>query len=113
MDVSSQRGNEEDIGTALSEVFSDWLVNRPDVWVTGKFWPAEGSACPTPAQIREQLKQTLGALKLEYLDLYLLPASKDEKAFKVRHSTAVPHGRAHTICCTSSALQQLISHFLH
>ena len=82
MDVSSQRGNEEDIGTALSEVFSDWLVNRPDVWVTGKFWP-ESSACPTPAQICGQLKQTLQALKLEYLDLYLLPASKDEKAFKV------------------------------
>lgn len=74
MDVSSQRGNEEEIGTALSEVFSDWLVNRPDVWVTGKFWP-EGGACPTPAQIREQLQQTLKALQLEYLDLYLLPST--------------------------------------
>ena len=82
VDVSSQRGNEEDIGTAMSEVFSDWLVNRPDVWVTGKHWP-EGEACPTPAQIKEQLKQTLQALKLEYLDLYLLPANKNEKAFKV------------------------------
>ena len=80
--MSSQRGNEEEIGQALSEVFSDWLVNRPDVWVTGKFWP-EGDACPTPAQIREQLKQTLASLKLEYLDLYLLPANKNEKAFKV------------------------------
>ena len=80
--MSSQRGNEEEIGEALSEVFSDWLVNRPDVWVTGKFWP-EGAECPTPAQIREQLKQTLQALKLEYLDLYLLPANKNEKAFKV------------------------------
>lgn len=66
----------------MSEVFSDWLVNRPDVWVTGKHWP-EGEACPTPAQLKEQLKQTLQALKLEYLDLYLLPASKNEKAFKV------------------------------
>ena len=82
VDVSSQQGNEEEIGTAMSEVFSDWLVNRPDVWVTGKFWP-EGAECPTPAQIREQLKQTLQALKLEYLDLFLLPANKNEKAFKV------------------------------
>ena len=82
--MSSQRGNEEDVGTAMSEVFSDWLVNRPDVWVTGKHW-LEGEECPTPTQIKEQLKQTLQALKLEYLDLYLLPASKNEKAFKVRH----------------------------
>ena len=67
----------------MSEVFSDWLVNRPDVWVTGKFW-AEAGQCPTPAQIREQLQQTLQALQLEYLDLFLLPASKNEKAFKVR-----------------------------
>lgn len=82
--MSSQRGNEEEIGTALSEVFSDWLVNRPDVWVTGKHWPEEGGECPTAAQIKEQLQGTLQALKLEYLDLYLLPANKNEKAFKVR-----------------------------
>ncbi len=82
--MSSQRGNEEDIGTAMSEVFSDWLVNRPDVWVTGKHWP-ESEECPTPSQIKDQLKQTLQALKMEYLDLYLLPASKNEKIFKVRH----------------------------
>lgn len=34
--MSSQRGNEADIGAGLSEVFADWLVNRPDVWITGK-----------------------------------------------------------------------------
>ena len=82
VDVSSQRGNEEEIGEALSEVFSDWLVNRPDVWVTGKHWP-EGSECSSPGEIKEQLKQTLQALRLEYLDLYLLPSHKNEKAFKV------------------------------
>ena len=82
VDVSSQRGNEEDIGTAITEVFSDWLVNRPDVWVTGKHWP-EGSECSSPGEIKEQLKQTLQALRLEYLDLYLLPSHKNEKAFKV------------------------------
>ena len=86
--MSSQRGNEEDIGTAITEVFSDWLVNRPDVWVTGKHWP-EGTECPSPGQIKEQLKQTLQALRLEYLDLYLLPAHKNEKAFKVGAATVL------------------------
>ena len=86
--MSSQRGNEEEIGTAISEVFSDWLVNRPDVWVTGKHWP-EGSECPSPAQLKEQLQQTLQALRLEYLDLYLLPAHKNEKAFKVGATIAL------------------------
>ena len=36
VDVSSQRGNEAEIGAALLEVFSDWIVGRSDVWLTGK-----------------------------------------------------------------------------
>lgn len=39
VDVSSQRGNEAEIGAALSEVFSDWVVSRSDIWLTGKVWP--------------------------------------------------------------------------
>lgn len=89
IDVSSQRGNEAEIGAALSEVFSDWLVNRPDVWITGKVWPAAAAAadnsgkCPSPAEVRAQAKAVLAALKVDYLDLYLLPTHDDAAAFKV------------------------------
>ena len=32
----SQQANDKAIGAALTEVFSDWLVNRPDVFVTSR-----------------------------------------------------------------------------
>lgn len=82
--MSSQRGNEAVIGAALSEIFSDWLVNRPDAWITGKVWP-KGEACPTPAHVRSQVSTTLAALKVDYLDLCLLPAHSNAAAFKVSH----------------------------
>ena len=45
--MSSQRGNEAEIGAALAEVFSDWLVKRPDVWITGKVqhWQRPFACC--------------------------------------------------------------------
>lgn len=82
IDVSSQRGNEAEIGHALSEIYSDWLVNRPDTWITGKVWP-EGEACPSPAHVRSQVSATLAALKVDYLDLCLLPAHSDTNTLKV------------------------------
>ena len=36
VDGMSQQGNDKAIGAALTEVFSDWLVNRPDVFVTSR-----------------------------------------------------------------------------
>ena len=88
IDVSSQRGNEAEIGHALSEIYSDWLVNRPDTWITGKVWP-EGEACPTPAHVRSQVSATLAALKVDYLDLCLLPAHGDMNSFKVRQHSLI------------------------
>lgn len=84
IDVSSQRGNEAQIGAALLEVFSDWIVHRPDVWVTGKVWH-NGTACPSPTQVRCQVSNMLAALKVDYFDLCLLPAHNNMKAFKVGH----------------------------
>ncbi|KAK9915503.1 hypothetical protein WJX75_000016 [Coccomyxa subellipsoidea] len=81
IDVSSQRGNEAQIGAALLKVFSDWIVQRPDVWVTGKVWH-EGTACPTPTDVRRQVNETLAALKLDHFDLCLLPAHNNMTAFK-------------------------------
>ena len=45
VDGTSQMGNDKAIGSALSEVFSDWLpnqpgVNRADVFVTSRSCPA-------------------------------------------------------------------------
>ena len=36
IDCSSQYGSEKIIGDALEEIFSDWLVDRPDVFLTSR-----------------------------------------------------------------------------
>lgn len=82
VDCSSQCGNEKEVGAALAEVFSDWLVDRPDVFVTSKVWPT-GDDMPIGLEIEQACKDTLSALKLEYLDLYLLPADHHCKALQV------------------------------
>ncbi len=111
--MSSQHGNEAQIGAALSEVFADWIVKRPDVWVTGKVWP-EGTACPTPAHVRCQVSTMLAALKLDHFDLCLLPAHNNMTAFKVRHITIqVPryaYKGAHTPPCILLSLSLIIIH---
>ena len=99
--MSSQRGNEAEIGKALSEIYSDWLVNRPNTWITGKVWH-EGDACPTADDVRGQVSATLAALKVDYLDLCLLPAHSDMSAFKVRSEECFPNFGIKGSCRRSS-----------
>ena len=49
IDVTSQQGNEKAIGAALAEVFSDWLVNRPDVFITSRSGTLSSSVQRLPA----------------------------------------------------------------
>jgi diketogulonate reductase-like aldo/keto reductase len=107
--VSSQSGNEAEIGAALLEVFSDWLVNRPDVWITGKVWPS-ADKCPSPGEVRAQAKAVLKDLKVDYLDLYLLPAHGDAAGFKVSNlrgecdsvlALCLPGMLGHEVCTCS------------
>lgn len=109
IDVSSQRGNEAEIGKVMSEIFSDWLVNRPNTWITGKVW-ADGDACPTPNHVRRQLSATLAALKVDYLDLCLLPAHDDSAAFKAAWETMeslVDEGKLRVIGLQDASVKQL------
>ncbi|BDA45305.1 probable NADPH-dependent aldo-keto reductase, chloroplastic [Coccomyxa sp. Obi] len=109
VDVSSQRGNEAEIGQALAEIYSDWLVNRPDTWITGKVWP-EGEACPTPAHVRSQVSATLASLKVDYLDLCLLPAHSDMNALKAAWETMealVDEGKLRSIGLQDASVEQL------
>ena len=71
----------------MAEVFSDWLVDRPDVFVTSKVWPV-GEDMPLDQEIRQAAKDTLAGLKVDYLDLYLLPADRHSKALQVWQMSA-------------------------
>ncbi|KAK9916090.1 hypothetical protein WJX75_008482 [Coccomyxa subellipsoidea] len=109
IDVSSQRGNEAQIGAALLEVFADWIVQRRDVWVTGKVWH-NGTACPSPSQVRCQVCKMLAALNVDYLDLCLLPAHNNMTAFKAAWTTMealVDEGKLRSIGLQDASIEQL------
>lgn len=61
-------GNEAEIGEALARSLADGIVKRDDLWVTSKLWNdrhAEGDVVPA-------LEETLGDLRLDFVDLYLI-----------------------------------------
>jgi alcohol dehydrogenase (NADP+) len=61
-------GNEVEIGQALNEAFSEGVVTRKDLWITSKLW----NSYHAPAEVPRGLEETLSALHLDYLDLYLM-----------------------------------------
>ena len=86
MDCSSQSDNEAEIGQALEEIFSDWIVNRPDVFVTAKL--QEGD----PSRAEEAVQSILARLRVKYVDLLLLPV--DSLGPKEMQASPLP------ICCS-------------
>ena len=61
-------GNEAEIGDALQTAFLRGLVKREDLFITSKLW----NNFHKPEHVLLGLEQSLKALKLDYLDLYLI-----------------------------------------
>ncbi|QNJ98893.1 aldo/keto reductase [Constantimarinum furrinae] len=68
IDTASVYGNEETIGEALSEVFSEGNIFREDVFITSKLW----NDAHRESEVIPALQDSLQKLKLDYLDLYLV-----------------------------------------
>ena len=51
----------------MEEIFSDWIVNRPDVFITAKLQERD------PSKAEEALRASLARLRVKYVDLLLLP----------------------------------------
>ncbi|OQV25095.1 1,5-anhydro-D-fructose reductase [Hypsibius exemplaris] len=61
-------GNEEEIGEAFAEKIKDGVVKREELFVTSKVWNNSHST----AAVHAALDKTLKALRLDYLDLYII-----------------------------------------
>lgn len=60
--------NEDEVGNGLQAAIAEGLIRRDDLFVTSKLW----NTFHFPADVERACRETLAALKLDYLDLYLM-----------------------------------------
>ncbi|PRW56478.1 aldo-keto reductase family 4 member C9-like [Chlorella sorokiniana] len=68
IDCASVYQNEEEVGDALDHVLRNGLLPRSELYICSKVWNTDHSA----ARVRQACLKSLKALKLDYLDLYLI-----------------------------------------
>jgi len=68
IDCASVYQNEDEVGEALDYVVSRGLVRREELFVCSKVWNTDHSA----SRVRKACEASLRALKVDYLDLYLI-----------------------------------------
>ncbi|CAI5665390.1 3-oxo-5-beta-steroid 4-dehydrogenase isoform X1 [Oreochromis niloticus] len=96
--------NEHEVGQAIREKIADGTVRREDIFYCGKLW----NTFHPPELVRPALERTLKALKLDYVDLYIIElpmAFKPGNAFypKDQDGNYIYH---HTdLCATWEALE--------
>ncbi|KAL7289706.1 hypothetical protein TKK_0016428 [Trichogramma kaykai] len=67
-DISPVHSNEEEIGAVLSELFTNKVIRRENIFITAKLW----NTCHRPDQVEPSLKKSLSLLNLKYVNLYLM-----------------------------------------
>lgn len=60
--------NEEEVGRGIREAIADGIVKREDIFLTSKLW----NSFHAPEDVEKGCRETLNALGLDYLDLYLM-----------------------------------------
>ncbi|XP_058130676.1 prostaglandin F synthase 1-like [Anopheles ziemanni] len=60
--------NEAEVGQAVREKIEDGTIKREDIFITTKLW----NTSHEPEKVREAFDTSLAALKLDYVDLYLI-----------------------------------------
>ena len=67
-DLAHVYGNEHEIGTAFANAFSNNIVQRSDLFITGKLWNSDHDVDIVPHACHHSLRN----LQLDYFDLYLI-----------------------------------------
>lgn len=68
IDTATNYHNEHVIGDVIAECISEGIVKREDLFVTTKLWNNSHSRASVPIALRKSLE----ALRLSYVDLYLI-----------------------------------------
>lgn len=68
LDLAHVYGNEKEIGQALKQAFTEGLVKREDLFITGKLWNSDHEVNIVP----QACDTSLNDLQLDYFDLYLI-----------------------------------------
>jgi len=68
IDCASVYQNEDEVGDALHHVISRNLISRKDLFICSKVWNSDHGA----RKVRQACEASLKALKVDYLDLYLI-----------------------------------------
>lgn len=71
-----------EIGKAMAEICGDWIVNRPDIFVTARLQEA------SPEKMAGAAQAVLQRLQTKYVDLLLLPADHIEGTQKLEVSNS-------------------------
>lgn len=67
-DSAADYANEEETGDGLKRAMAEGLTARDELWITSKLWNTHHA----PEHVEEACRKTLGDLKIECLDLYLI-----------------------------------------
>lgn len=68
IDCAFVYGNENEVGRALKFAFDNGIVDRKELFITSKLW----NHSHHPDDIKPAITESLSALGLDYLDLYLI-----------------------------------------
>eukprot|EP01120_Amphizonella_sp_Union-15-10_P015055 TRINITY_DN7600_c0_g1_i2.p1 TRINITY_DN7600_c0_g1~~TRINITY_DN7600_c0_g1_i2.p1 ORF type:complete len:334 (+),score=70.73 TRINITY_DN7600_c0_g1_i2:62-1003(+) len=100
-------GNENEIGDAFKEVFDSGKIKREEVFVTTKLW----NTFHKKELVKQGLLKSLSALKLSYVDLYLIhwpiPFLEGDQLFPQKEDGSYAYSDAHFLE-TWSAMEELV-----